>query len=160
MNNASQSEKQAFFDPQMYKNRQHPTEVECRLFCCPILLGRCRFCSFLKLLSYRHTPETASLLSLRTFIKKPTEIFKKGLQFVFGCAIILLLSSHGPLVKRLRHRPLTAKTGVRFSHGSPKNAFAVCKCVFFLLLSRIKHKPPCRARGLVLPSIYCGAMRP
>ena len=39
----------------MYKNRQHPTEVECRLFCCPILLGRCRFCSFLKLLSYRHT---------------------------------------------------------------------------------------------------------
>ena len=26
----------------------------------------------------------------------------------------------GPLVKRLRHRPLTAKTGVRFSYGSPK----------------------------------------
>lgn len=39
------------------KNRRHPTEVECRLFCCPILLGRCRFCSFLKLLSYRHTPK-------------------------------------------------------------------------------------------------------
>ena len=43
----------------MYKNWQHPTDVECRLFCCPILLGRCRFCSFLKLLSYRHTPERA-----------------------------------------------------------------------------------------------------
>ncbi len=41
----------------MYKNRQHSTEAECRLFCCPILLSRCRFCSFLKLLSYRHTPE-------------------------------------------------------------------------------------------------------
>ena len=39
----------------MYKNRQHPTEAECCLFCCPILLDRCRFCSFLKLLSYRHT---------------------------------------------------------------------------------------------------------
>ncbi len=26
---------------------------------------------------------------------------------------------HGPLVKRLRHRPFTAKTGVRFSYGSP-----------------------------------------
>ena len=26
----------------------------------------------------------------------------------------------GPLVKRLRHRPLTAKTGVRFSYGSPR----------------------------------------
>ena len=37
------------------KNRRRPTEIECRLFCCPILLGRCRFCSFLKLLSYRHT---------------------------------------------------------------------------------------------------------
>ena len=39
----------------MYKNRQHPTEAECRLFCCPILPSSCRFCSFLKLLSYRHT---------------------------------------------------------------------------------------------------------
>ena len=27
---------------------------------------------------------------------------------------------HGPLVKRLRHRPLTPITGVRFPHGSPK----------------------------------------
>ena len=41
----------------MYKNRRHPTEAECRLLCCPILLSRCRFCSFLKLLSYRHTPK-------------------------------------------------------------------------------------------------------
>ena len=55
LNKATQRGKQAIFNPQMYKNRQHPTEVECRLFCCPILLGRCRFCSFLKLLSYRHT---------------------------------------------------------------------------------------------------------
>ena len=30
------------------KSRRHPTEIEYRLFCCPILLGRCRFCSFLK----------------------------------------------------------------------------------------------------------------
>ena len=27
----------------------------------------------------------------------------------------------GPLVKRSRHRPFTAVTGVRFSHGSPTN---------------------------------------
>ena len=40
----------------MYKNRRHPTEVECRLFC-PILSDRCRFRTFLKLLSYRHTPK-------------------------------------------------------------------------------------------------------
>ena len=29
-------------------------------------------------------------------------------------------ATNGPLVKRLRHRPFTAVTGVRFSHGSPK----------------------------------------
>ena len=45
----------------MYKNRRHPTKVECRLFC-PILSDRCRFRNFLKLLSYRHTPERLSLL--------------------------------------------------------------------------------------------------
>ena len=39
------------------KNRRRPTEAECRLFCCPILPSSCRFCSFLKLLSYRHTAE-------------------------------------------------------------------------------------------------------
>ena len=46
----------------MYKNRRHPTEAECRLLCCPILLSRCRFCSFLKLLSYRHTPNALCFL--------------------------------------------------------------------------------------------------
>ena len=45
----------------MYKNRQHPTEAGCRLFCCPILLSRCRFCSFLRLLSYRHTGNSVFL---------------------------------------------------------------------------------------------------
>ena len=49
------SAKNRWFSTLRCKNRRHPTEVECRLFCCPILLGRCRFCSFLKLLSYRHT---------------------------------------------------------------------------------------------------------
>ena len=46
------------------KNRQRPTEIECRLFCCPILLSRCRFCSFLKLLSYRHTANARPFLIL------------------------------------------------------------------------------------------------
>ena len=49
----------------MYKNRQHPTEAECRLFCCPILPSSCRFCSFLKLLSYRHTAKAVFLFALR-----------------------------------------------------------------------------------------------
>ncbi len=47
----------------MYKNRQHPAEAECRLFCCSILLGRCQFCSFLKLLSYRHTADVLLFLN-------------------------------------------------------------------------------------------------
>ena len=56
----------------MYKNRQHQTEAECRLFCCPIQLSRCRFCSFLKLLSYRHT---ANLLRfLQEAFGKGTEL--------------------------------------------------------------------------------------
>ena len=33
-----------------------------------------------------------------------------------------LLFYYGPLVKRLRQRPLTPLTWVRFPHGSPKNA--------------------------------------
>ena len=39
---------------------------------------------------------------------------------------------NGPLVKRLRHGPLKAETGVRFSHGSPKTkttpAVVFCFC--------------------------------
>ena len=31
---------------------------------------------------------------------------------------------HGPLVKRSRHRPFTAKTGVRFPYGSPHGCLA------------------------------------
>ena len=68
----------------MYKNRQHPTDVECRLFCCPILLGRCRFCSFLKLLSYRHTPKAlffALLLNSR----------RKSERFHFGTLLLNFL---------------------------------------------------------------------
>lgn len=66
------------------KNRRHPTEVECRLFCCPILLGRCRFCSFLKLLSYRHTPKAlffALLLNSR----------RKSERFHFGTLLLNFL---------------------------------------------------------------------
>ena len=66
------------------KNRRHPTEVECRLFCCPILLGRFRFCSFLKLLSYRHTPKAlffALLLNSR----------RKSERFHFGALLLNFL---------------------------------------------------------------------
>ena len=42
---------------------------------------------------------------------------------------------HGPLVKRSRHRPFTAVTGVRFSHGSPKKESRTKSCFLFLSLS-------------------------
>ena len=81
---AFQRKKQVIRNPYMYKNRQHPTEVECRLFCCPILLGRCRFCSFLRLLSYRHTPKAlffALLLNSR----------RKSERFHFGTLLLNFL---------------------------------------------------------------------
>ena len=33
-------------------------------FCCPILPGRCQFCSYLKLLPYRHTPKPLPVFSV------------------------------------------------------------------------------------------------
>ncbi len=42
-------------------------------------------------------------------------------------------ATNGPLVKRLRHRPFTAVTGVRFSHGSPKKVYTIW-CIPFLLI--------------------------
>lgn len=64
------------------KNRRHPTEVECRLFC-PILSRSCRFRNFLKLLSYRHTPNVP-----RLFCKKNG--FKNHLRY----ASIRRIASH------------------------------------------------------------------
>ena len=49
----------------------------------------------------------------------------------------------GPLVKRLRHRPFTAVTGVRFSHGSPKKEHTPNGvCSFFVVPKGIE-----RAKG-------------
>ena len=49
------------------------------------------------------------------------DFFRKILHFSFVCGIIspLRTKTHGPLVKRLRHRPFTAVTWVRFPYGSP-----------------------------------------
>ena len=42
-----------------------------------------------------------------------------SVDFEKACDILYRLKRNGLLVKRLRRRPLTAKTGVRFPHGSP-----------------------------------------
>ena len=47
-------------------------------------------------------------------------------------------SRYGPLVKRLRHRPFTAVTWVRFPYGSPtkKDGF----CLFLIKMNYEKQK--------------------
>ena len=49
-----------------------------------------------------------------------------------------IFCGHGPLVKRLRQRPLTPLTWVRFPHGSPKNTPAYAG-VFFRV-SRARNR--------------------
>ena len=51
--------------------------------------------------------------------KKDRIFLIKHLIFIRRCDIIYMFQRKGPLVKRLRLRPLTATSGVRFSHGSP-----------------------------------------
>ena len=53
------SKKQALFNPKTHKNRRHPTIVECRLFCCPILFSAADFVFFSNycLISTQQTPE-------------------------------------------------------------------------------------------------------
>ena len=56
--------------------------------------------------------------------------------------------NNGSLVKRLRHGPLKAETGVRFSHESPRQdtSFEVS---FFVVVTREENRDAlkCFARG-------------
>ena len=64
-----------------------------------------------------------------------------------------MVHQHGPLVKRLRHRPLTPVTPVRFWYGSPN-----FKSVFIAVRS---HPFPFRTRQLSsLASMILGWRRP
>lgn len=66
----------------LYYDRRHSTSVGCRLFCRPILLGRCRFCSFFKLLSYRHTAKAKAVVAeLRTIkLKEAAKKVEDGIE--------------------------------------------------------------------------------
>ena len=46
----------------------------------------------------------------------------------------------GPLVKRLRHRPFTAVTWVRFPYGSPKRGHLKVSSFFALFNEDLNHK--------------------
>ena len=84
--------------------------------------------------------------------------FKKPLHFPKTYDIIPLLTS-GPLVKRLRHRPFTAKTWVRFPYGSPKKIGTHKECLSFLSSLRSSHPFIVRLQCTMRVRI-CAAERP
>ena len=51
-----------------------------------------------------------------------------------------IFCGHGPLVKRLRQRPLTPLTWVRFPHGSPKKHSSLCWSVFSCIPSEESNR--------------------
>ena len=66
--------------------------------------------NFFEILYFRHNGK----------IRKNENFFQFPLAKYEKMCYNWFVQSYGPLVKRLRHRPLTAKTGVRFPYGSPK----------------------------------------
>ncbi len=65
-------------------------------------------------------------------ISRNGQIYFCSLRFFFICCSSAL---YGPLVKRLRLRPLTPASGVRFSHGSPIFPLACVRSLCKLLKS-------------------------
>ena len=71
------------------------------------------------------------------------------------CGFLSAFCQYGPLVKRLRHRPFTAVTGVRFSYGSPKKNRSTSVLLFFFgdLISIIARRCGITSRS----SQHCSA---
>ena len=60
----------------------------------------------------------------------------------------------GPVVKRLRHRPFTAVTRVRFSPGSPFSSLRVIRANFFGRIAQLVRAFASHARGRGFESPY------
>ena len=90
--------------------------------------------------------------------KKTDENFQKRLAICFYLCYNSIVVKPRPVGQAAKTSPSHGENGSSILPRVTKNAFAIRKCVFLSLHK--KHKSPCRARGLVLPSIYCGAMRP
>ena len=79
------------------------------------------------------------------------------------CSIIIERTTHGSLVKRLRHGPLKAETWVRFPYESPKkDRHSVVNAYLFLPTRR---EPNHAARGVgshTATAVYCqiGKLKP
>ena len=89
----------------------------------------------------RKREETSLILKSSKFIQKT---FKKDLTTPQFYVILFERINNGSLVKRLRHGPLKAETGVRFSHESPNktnpNYFVTDKWFGFVFYIEYKHK--------------------
>ena len=85
-------------------------------------------------------------------ISRNGQIYFCSLRFFFICCRSAL---YGPLVKRLRLRPLTPASGVRFSHGSPVSL----QIVFWPVGQEAKTPPFHGGNGSsILPRvIVCGS---
>ena len=59
-----EKKKSVIFYPYMCKTGGAQPKLSAACFCCPILPGRCQFCSYLKLLPYRHTPKPLPVFSV------------------------------------------------------------------------------------------------
>ena len=59
----------------------------------------------------------------KTLLKLLLKLFKKDLTKKVTYDTIIEQNKYGSLVKRLRHGPLKAETGVRFSHESPNRTY-------------------------------------
>jgi hypothetical protein len=95
----------------MYKNRQHSTEAECRLFFCPILFDRCRFRNSFKLLSYQHTAKNRCFYS--SFFIIGQSFFKSAFLLLDDAAQAAQLPEqpiHLPFLRRLTIKTVAAAT--------------------------------------------------
>ena len=65
--------------------------------------------------------------------------FQKSLAFFERFCYNNMALTNGPLVKRLRRRPLTAKAWVRFPYGSPARSTLFRVCFFFAPVTRTRN---------------------
>ena len=113
------------FRPLDVQNRRHSASAGCRLFCCPILFSRCRLCSFLKLLSYRHTAKGLLLFCA------PSGERLLSAQSAEGKCGVRAAGPHPPFsFPRKKTGGVTVqKKGVYIASLSSKN-FCACRCYF------------------------------
>ena len=95
-----------------------------------------------------------STCKLKFHVEDQITFIKKNLQFHFLYDSIV----HGSLVKRLRRRPLTAETRVRFPYGLLKHLHLMQVPFCYLnILFYLSHKPNCKLESAASLLLRCFA---